>query len=386
MHHLAVASDERDQAIRRVDETSGELRGAQQCCDRLHTQNKQAIKECLSLRSKLASSLAVIKAYQDQIQAQEDHHATERERLQLRLARMASQQSELQQLLTSATTRTRAVLADAVGRASGACNPDAAIEDRNELAGVVLDPAETTRIAFCATPDPYGASAAETDPVQSAKAAVAQLAALAGILTTHQVLPSTKHASEAADTATNTATPTNGSPGPAAAFDLHADGDNDDSDAVAKINDTDETTSSLHPNKESSEVHQERPVNQAPASRRRRVGTGAVGPGSVACSVDQGDEKNRSRTVGDAGFEGLAERTCVGTNGPVQLSSPAQSEQHASSNISHAMVEGKQTRCPKKWEELQRLDWLLRVQGLSANAVRGNTKLQISLSVRGVHV
>ena len=198
VHHLAVASKERDQSVSRLDEAGGELRAAEMRLDKLRGQNKEVIDECASLRGKFAHSLTLVKAYQQQLQAQETQHAEERRGLQERMMKMSAEQSKLQALILSAQQARLAKgdVADAASQTAqggdeGAQTPAEGAEAPSA--------APTAAAPAAATAGDAGAEA--VDPAEAAREAVAQLASLADSL-------ASRHAAQAAAPAPPSAPPT----------------------------------------------------------------------------------------------------------------------------------------------------------------------------------
>ena len=198
VHHLAVASKERDQSVSRLDEAGGELRAAEMRLDKLRGQNKEVIDECASLRGKFAHSLTLVKAYQQQLQAQETQHAEERRGLQERMMKMSAEQSKLQALILSAQ-QARLAKGDVADAASQTAQEgDEGAQTPAEGAGA---PSAAASAAAPAAATAGDAGAEAVDPAEAAREAVAQLASLADSL-------ASRHAAQAAAPAPPSAPPT----------------------------------------------------------------------------------------------------------------------------------------------------------------------------------
>jgi hypothetical protein len=367
VHHLAVASKERDQAISRVDEAAGEQRVAEQRFNKLRSQNKQVIDECASLRSKFAHALSLIKAYQAQIQAQEEQHAAERKSLQQRMSRMAAEQSELQKLVASAATRTKGAMADAEAQTSGSYL-DAVAEEQRERA-------VASQVSAPPIPAPTAAPAPAPgfDPVQSARDAVAQLAALAGTLAAHQVSQTAAPAAEnAAVPVPKAAASTASAPAAAPAAPGSADcpgaaeeTEMEQKQKPRKEEKEEKAPSSVKPPTAQTSTGRVSEPTQAPALPPTPARSGG---GRLTFLAKGGDHDRDSSSGSDTEAQKRAATTTNETTeyGSMQHDTTGREGEGGSVAASvEATTASSPQKPPKKWEQLQRLDWLLRVQSPS---------------------
>ena len=225
---------------------------------------------------------------------------------------------------------------------------------------------------MCAAPDRDTESERERarereDPVQSAKDAIAQLVAMAGTLATHQV---ERLAHSSAETACTSTAPveapacgsTSGVSASAHAAAVDPCALSDGAHAGVGFSDTAEIASSACPTEQTSTGNHVVLRNQAAAFALPPVRTSTACAASPACSVDHGTVRTTSSVNGEKvpKEDHVEDRTCA----------------------SHEEVEEQQTKSPKKlpkkWEELQRLDWLLRVQSPPKDAAERQDKPTVS--------
>eukprot|EP01044_Picomonas_judraskeda_P011113 COSAG03_NODE_1485_length_4000_cov_27.150218_2_plen_375_part_00 len=240
---------------------------------------------------------------------------------------------------------------------------------------VALQPAASTRAALCPT-------VARECHIPAAGMAYLYVAHTH----THQVSRLAHNATETAGTiAVPVEAPVSGSVSAvsasahAVAVDPSAPSDGAGADTVVGVKGTAEIASSSCPTEQTRTGNQVVQRNQTAALAPTPVRAGTACQASPGpCSVGHGTVRTTSRANGDKVSE---DRTCAGTKALSSLAVGTETDRETDrqrdrqtdrSSASHAEAEDQQTKSPKKlpkkWEELQRLDWLLRVQSPTPKA------------------